>query len=287
MKLLDGKLVSKDIYTKLEKKILYLKSKNVIPCLSVIIVGDRPDSKTYVKMKEKKCQDLRIKSKIVKLNENITSNELVLEVEKLNNDTSINGILIQLPLPEHIEKKRILDSVDKHKDVDGFNIFNMGSLALNRSPNFYPCTPLGCINILNYYNISVEGKHIVVIGKSQIVGLPLSLMLMNIGATISVCDDKTINIKEITKTADILFVACGCPKLVTDEWIKEDVVIIDIGINKIDDKSSQKGYKIVGDVDFESVKEKVSLISPVPGGVGPMTIAMLMDQTIKATEAML
>ena len=227
MKLLDGKIVSENIYKNLEKKLFTLKShqKEIAPCLSVIIVGNRPDSKTYVKMKEKKCADLGIKSNVLNFSENITTNELILELEKLNNDIRVHGILVQLPLPDHIEKKRVLDSVDKNKDVDGFNVFNMGALALNREPNFYPCTPLGCIEILKFYNIDVEGKHIVVIGKSQIVGLPLSLMLMNLGATVSICDDKTINIKEITKSADILFVACGCPNLVKSDWIKQDVII--------------------------------------------------------------
>ena len=279
MKILDGKLVSSNIYKNLQEKIVTLDAQ---PSLSVIIVGNRPDSKTYVRMKEKKCGELGIKSKIINLNESVTTNEVILEVEKLNNDSSVHGILIQLPLPDHIDKKRVLDSVDKNKDVDGFNIFNMGALALNREPNFYPCTPLGCIEMLNFYNIDVEGKHVVVIGKSQIVGLPLSLMLMNLGATVSICDDKTIDIMEITKTADILFVACGCPGLVKREWVKEGVIIIDIGINKIDDQTIEKGYRIVGDVDFEGVKEKASLITPVPGGVGPMTIAMLMAQTVKA-----
>ena len=279
MKILDGKLVSANIYKNLQEKIVTLDTQ---PSLSVIIVGNRPDSKTYVRMKEKKCGELGIKSKIINLNENVTTNEVILELEKLNNDSSVHGILVQLPLPDHIDKKRILDSVDKNKDVDGFNIFNMGALALNREPNFYPCTPLGCIEILNFYNIEVEGKHVVVIGKSQIVGLPLSLMLMNLGATVSICDDKTIDITEITKTADILFVACGCPGLVKRDWVKEGVIIVDIGINKIDDQTIAKGYRIVGDVDFEGVKEKASLITPVPGGVGPMTIAMLMTQTVKA-----
>ena len=200
--------------------------------------------KNIRKNEGKKCGDLGIESRIINLNENITTNEVILEVEKLNNDISVHGILIQLPLPDHIDKKRVLDSVDKNKDVDGFNIFNMGALALNREPNFYPCTPLGCIEILKFYNIDVEGKHVVVIGKSQIVGLPLSLMLMNLGATVSVCDDKTINIKEITNGADILFVACGCPNLVKSDWVKEGVIIVDIGINKIDDPTVSKKYRL-------------------------------------------
>lgn len=282
MKFLNGKVVSDSIYVNLIPEINKLKECGLEPCLSVIIVGDRPDSKTYVRMKEKKCAELGIESNIINLNEKVTTNEILLEVEKLNNDARVHGILIQLPLPDHIEKNKVLDCVDKNKDVDGFNIFNMGAISLNREPNFYPCTPLGCIEILKFYNIDVEGKHIVVIGKSQIVGLPLSLMLMNLGATVSVCDDKTIEIKEITKTADLLFVACGCPNLVTEEWIKEGVIIIDIGINKIDDQTTARGYKLVGDVDFEAVKDKASFITPVPGGVGPMTIAMLMKQTVKA-----
>lgn len=283
MNLLDGTLVSSNIYENLKKDIALLTQKSKYPpCLSVIIVGDRVDSKTYVKMKEKKCNDLNIKSKITKLSDKVSNEELLIEVEKLNNDESVHGILIQLPLPEHINKRAILDHVDITKDVDGFNIYNMGAVALDRTPDFYPCTPLGCIELLKYYDIDIVGKHVVVIGRSQIVGLPLSLMLMNLGATVSNCDDKTIDIKEITKKADILFTACGVPNLVKKDWIKDNVVIIDIGINKLDDPSLKRGYKLVGDVDFNEVKETASMITPVPGGVGPMTIAMLMRQTVKA-----
>lgn len=283
MKLLNGIDVSNNIYENLKKDIILLETKTKYPpCLSVIIVGNRVDSQTYVRMKEKKCTELGIRSKIVNLSDKITTNDILIEVEKLNNDESIHGILIQLPLPEHINKRKVLDHVDISKDVDGFNIYNMGAVALDRTPDFYPCTPLGCIEILNYYKIDIIGKHVVVIGRSQIVGLPLSLMLMNLGATVSICDDKTINIKEITKKADILFTACGVPNLVKKDWVKDDVIIIDIGINKLDDPNMKRGYRLVGDVDFNDVKDKVSMITPVPGGVGPMTIAMLMRQTIKA-----
>ena len=281
MKLIDGKLVAQTVYDSLKDKVAKLNEK---PCLAVVLVGDKPESKTYVNMKNKKCKELGIKSLIIKLDENIRTNFLVSEIDRLNNDNSVNGILVQLPLPDHIDKNAVLSKIDVKKDVDGLNVLNMGSLTLNNNPLFYPCTPLGCIKLIDYYNIDICGKHAVVIGKSQIVGMPLAIMLMNLGATVSICDDKTINIKKITKSADILFTACGCPNLVNDKWIKDGVNIIDIGITKVEDPTLDKGYKLVGDVDFDSVKDKVNYITPVPGGVGPMTIATLMEQTIKSLD---
>ena len=277
MKIIDGKEVSNYIYKDLKSKI---KSLTRQPYLVVIIVGERKDSLSYVNMKHKKCLELGIKSKLIKFNESIQHSDLLLKIHELNNDKNVDGILVQLPLPKHIYKTEILNSININKDVDGFHYSNIGKLTLNTNPLFYPCTPLGVIELFNYYNINLEGKNVIVIGKSNIVGLPLSLLLMHKDASVTVCHIKTKNIKEITRTADILISACGNPQMIKKDWIKDNVDIIDIGISSIKDETTKKGYKLVGDVDFESVKNKVNYITPVPGGVGPMTVAMLMKQTV-------
>ena len=281
MKIIDGKEVSNKIYQDLKKEI---SNNNLKPCLAVIIVGDRKDSMAYVNMKHKKCIELGIESKLIKLNKLITQTELLKEIVELNNNTNVDGILVQLPLPDHIDKITILESINIEKDVDGFHYSNMGKLAINTSPFFVPCTPLGVMELFKYYKICLEGKHIVVIGKSNIVGLPLSLMLLNAEATVTVCHIKTQNIKDITRKADILISACGQPQMINSDWISADIDIIDIGISPIKDVTKKKGYRLVGDVDFENVKEKVNYITSVPGGVGPMTIVMLMKQTIISSK---
>ena len=279
---IDGKEVSNSIYEDLKKNIYSLSINNIIPCLAVIIVGERKDSMTYVNMKNKKCIELGIKSILIKLNALITEWELLERIRELNEDNLVHGILVQLPLPDHIDKNNILESISIEKDVDGFHNTNIGKLALNTQPLFVPCTPLGVIELFKYYQIELEGKHVVMIGKSNIVGLPLSLLLLNAEATVTVCHIKTKNIKEITKNADILISACGQPQMIKSDWITNGTGIIDIGINAIKDDTKKKGYRLVGDVDFEDVKDKISFITPVPGGVGPMTIAMLMKQTVKS-----
>ena len=284
MKLIDGKEISKQIYSELEDKILILKKKNIIPGLAVIIVGDRIDSQTYVRMKEKKCIELGIKSKIIKLKETISEPDLIVEIYKLNNNNSIHGILVQLPLPKYINENVVLNHIDLKKDVDGFHFNNIGKLTLNRNPVFVPCTPFGCIELLKRSKIEIKGKNVVILGRSNIVGLPLSLLLLHENATVTICHSKTVNIMEHTQKADIIIAACGKTQMVKKDWIKKGVVIIDVGINSIEDKTKKKGYRLVGDVDFDDVKNKVSYITPVPGGVGPMTIAMLMTQTVKSAE---
>ena len=280
MKILDGKYISNLIYKELRKEIEEFKIK---PGLSVILVGDRPDSLAYVNMKVKKCRELGINSNVIKYSSNdVTDDLLCNKIRVLNKDKSVSGILIQLPLPNHINKGLILSMVSLEKDVDGFHFENMGRLAINNNPLFTPCTPAGCIEILKRYNIDVTGKKVVVIGKSSIVGLPLSLMLLHLDATVTVVHIKTKNIESETKTADILISACGQAEMIKNNWIKENTIVIDIGINTIPDKTKKKGYKLVGDVDFESVKDSVSYITPVPGGVGPMTIAMLMKHTVES-----
>lgn len=284
MKLIDGKEVSSKIYQELKEEIGLLKLKNITPCLVVIILGERKDSMSYVNMKHKKCQELGIKSELIKLSELITQFELLERIKELNNNPLVHGILVQLPLPDHIEKKTILESINIEKDVDGFHYANMGKLALNTNPPFVPCTPLGVIELFKYYNIKLEGKHIVVIGKSNIVGLPLSLLLLHEEATVTVCHIKTQNIKDITRTADILISACGQPQMIKKDWIKEGIDIIDIGISPIKDETKKRGYRLVGDVDLEDVKQKINFATPVPGGVGPMTVSMLMKQTVQAAS---
>lgn len=284
MKLLSGKEVCDNIYINLKKKVQKLKKKNIIPSLAVILVGIRKDSEVYVNMKHKKCQELGINSIIKKFDDTVNDRTLIYTIHQLNEDPNIHGILVQLPLPPHLNKDIILDNVSLKKDVDGFHAENMGRLALNRNPLYYPCTPAGCLELLDYYNINVLGKHIIMIGCSNIVGLPLILMLIKRNATVTSCHDKTQNIKNICQLGDIVITACGCPNMVKKTWLKKDAIIIDIGINKLDDNTKKKGYRLVGDVDFEDVKDHVSAITPVPGGIGPMTIATLMKHTIQAAS---
>ena len=281
MKILDGKLVSNLVKENLKKRI---QNMDITPGLGVILVGNRPDSATYVRMKRRACDKLGIYDHLVELPETINQDELIEEIEKLNNNTDIHGILVQLPLPSHIDKVTVLNKIRLDKDVDGFHVESMGNLALNRNPQFIPCTPKGCMYLLDHYNIQIQGKRAVVIGKSNLVGLPMSLLLLHRGATVTICHSKTQNIEEIVRQADILIVACGRAHMVKKEWVKEGVVIVDVGINSIDDATRKRGYRLVGDVDFENVKELASYITPVPGGVGPMTIAMLLEQTVSACE---
>jgi len=279
MKIINGKLISKDIYSELSAKI---KDIDIIPGLAVILVGDRVDSNTYVRMKEKKCQQLGIYSKVIRFNDNVEESEIVNAITDLNNDNSIHGILIQLPLPKHINENNVLSKVSLTKDVDGFHCSNIGNLTLNKQPTFIPCTPKGCIELLKRSEIDIEGKHAVILGRSNIVGLPLSLLLLHENATVTICHSRTKDVKNITQTADILIAACGRMEMVKSDWIKEGCVIIDVGINSKNDATRKRGYRLVGDVDFDDVKDRVGHITPVPGGVGPMTIAMLMSQTVES-----
>ena len=279
MKIINGKLISKDIYSELSAKI---KDIDITPGLAVILVGGRVDSNTYVRMKEKKCQQLGIYSKVIRFNDTVEESEIVNAITNLNNDNSIHGILIQLPLPKHINENNVLSKVSLTKDVDGFHCSNIGKLTLNKQPTFIPCTPKGCIELLKRSEIDIEGKHAVILGRSNIVGLPLSLLLLHENATVTICHSRTKDVKNITQTADILIAACGRMEMVKSDWIKEGCVIIDVGINSKNDATRKRGYRLVGDVDFDDVKDKVGHITPVPGGVGPMTIAMLMSQTVES-----
>ena len=281
---ISGKTISVSIYNNLKKDLVKLKNNNITPGLAILLVGNNPSSIVYTKMKEKKCKELGINSYYLHLDNNIEEHIVISKINELNNNNNIHGILIQLPLPSHLDSYKILNKVDINKDVDGFHTRNVGHLFLNNKPLFYPCTPLGCIEILKYHNIQIEGKNVVMIGASQIVGKPLAMMLLNLEATVTICHIKTKNLKEHTLKADIICVATGVPNLITKDMVKRDCVILDIGITKIEDKNNKKGYKLVGDCDYNNLVNYVHLITPVPCGVGPLTISMLMKQTVKSAE---
>jgi len=279
MNIIDGKEISNTIKEELKD---IIEKNDIVPGLGIILVGSRHDSKIYVNMKKKACEKLGIKNFDIHLDENISEDKIIEEVEKMNNNENIHGILIQLPLPKHINEQNVLSKVLLEKDVDGFHVQNIGNLALKRLDKCYaPCTPTGCIELLKRYNVEISGKHVVILGRSNIVGLPLSLLFLHNNATVTICHSRTQNLKDITNKADILVAACGIPNLITKEYVKNGVIIIDIGINKIP-FDNEKKYKIVGDVDFKDIIDKVRLITPVPGGVGPMTICMLLKHTVEA-----
>ncbi|AJP35312.1 bifunctional methylenetetrahydrofolate dehydrogenase/methenyltetrahydrofolate cyclohydrolase FolD [Campylobacter jejuni] len=278
MTLLDGKALSAKIKEELKEKNQFLKSKGIESCLAVILVGDNPASQTYVKSKAKACEECGIKSLVYHLNENTTQNELLALINTLNHDDSVHGILVQLPLPDHICKDLILESIISSKDVDGFHPINVGYLNLGLESGFLPCTPLGVMKLLKAYEIDLEGKDAVIIGASNIVGRPMATMLLNAGATVSVCHIKTKDLSLYTRQADLIIAAAGCVNLLRSDMVKEGVIVVDVGINRLE------SGKIVGDVDFEEVSKKSSYITPVPGGVGPMTIAMLLENTVKSAK---
>lgn len=271
MKIIDGKAIAKEIQEDIKAAVSKLDKK---PGLAVIQVGEDPASSVYVGNKEKMCGKLGINSFVHRLPEPTTEEELLKLIDDLNNDDRVNGILVQHPLPNHINEMNIFNGIFPSKDVDGFNIVNRGKLAVGEDA-FIACTPLGIVEMLKHENIEISGKHCVIIGRSNIVGKPLYELMLKENATTTICHSKTKNIKEICKTADILVAALGKPKFVTEDMVKEDAVVVDVGINRIDGK-------LVGDVDFENVSEKVDAITPVPGGVGPMTIAMLMKNVMKS-----
>ena len=276
-KLIDGKEVSKKIKDELKIEVEELKQKGINPKLAVIMVGNNKASEVYVKNKSKACENTGIEFEEFLFDENISMEELLDTIDKLNKDDSINGILLQSPIPKHLDELKAFNRIAPEKDVDGFNPVNVGNLSIGRNC-FISCTPYGIVKLLEHYNIEIEGKNAVIIGRSNIVGKPMMQCLLEKNATVTVCHSRTKNLEEYTKKADILVAAIGKPKFVTENMVKEGAVVIDVGINRMEDK------KICGDVDFENVKEKVSYITPVPGGVGPMTIAMLLYNLVKATK---
>ena len=280
MYILNGKTLSNKFKDNIKNEI---EENNYNICLAIIMVGTKIESKTYVNMKINACNYVGIKNIDILLESNTNEKELLNVLNNLNNDNNIHGILVQLPLPSHLNEKLILDNININKDVDGFHAQNFGNLALNNYKNCnIPCTPAGVMELFKEYNINLKGKHVVVVGKSNIVGLPMILLCLHNEATVSVCHIHTQNTKEITKTADILISACGVPHLFNKDDVKKDAIIIDIGINKIDDSTKKSGFRLVGDVNYDDVKDKVSAITPVPGGVGPMTIAMLLQHTLNS-----
>ena len=279
--IIDGKKISKEILQEI-KEIIDKYSYVGTPSIAVIQVGSRKDSNLYIKKKQEACQLTGIQTKLYKYDINTKSNEICKLIDTLNNDTNTNGILVQLPLPVHMNNEKILSRISYLKDIDGFHARNIGNLAMeNRTPLFIPCTPLGCLQLLKRYKIPLIGKHAVIVGKSNIVGLPMALLLLKEMATVTVCHINTVDIQKHLKMADIIVSACGQAEMIKKDWLKEGVVVIDVGINHLKDETKKRGYRIVGDVDFKNVKEIASAITPVPGGVGPMTVAMLLFNALE------
>jgi len=278
MKILDGKAVSLKVKESVKVRADELKKFGIEPTLAVVLVGEDKASQTYVRAKEKACNEYGIKSVAHRLSENTTQNELLALINVLNLDDSIHGILVQLPLPKHIDTNVVLAAIDPRKDVDGFHAVNVGKLVSGLD-GFVPCTPLGVMEILKEYGIEVAGLNAVVIGRSNIVGKPMANLLLNASATVTVAHSKTKNLKEICKNADLIVAAIGKPFFLKADMVKDGAVVVDVGINRLDDG------RLVGDVDFDEVAPKCSYITPVPGGVGPMTIAMLLNNTILAAQA--
>lgn len=276
MTIIDGKALSEKVLKEIEKEHSELEKKVGRKAgLAVIIVGENPASQIYVRNKIKACEKVGFHSETIRLDENITEENLLLEIEKLNNNSNIDGILVQLPIPKHIDGLKIINAISAEKDVDGFHTTNIGKMMIGDETGFLPCTPAGVIQMFEEYNIDLEGKDVLVIGQSNIVGKPMTLLLIKKRATVQVCNSKTKNLSEKLQKADVVVAAAGSPKLIKATDVKEDVVVIDVGINRVDGK-------LCGDVDFEEVSKKASFITPVPGGVGPMTIAMLIKNTFKS-----
>ena len=289
IKLIDGRVVAEKVYAQLRSEIAQLKDRGVMPGLAVVLVGDNPASRAYVRAKDKMCRELGLHSVKLELPAATTQDELLARVDELNCDPAIHGILVQSPPPPQIDEPTIVRALDPAKDVDGFHPVNVAKLVMGDSSGFVPCTPLGCQRLLIESGIEIAGAHVVVLGRSMIVGKPLALLLMQkaagANATVTVVHSRSRNLADITRSADILIAAIGQPQFVRQEHIRDGAVVIDVGINRVDDAKSERGYRLVGDVAFDEVAPKTSAITPVPGGVGPMTIAMLMANTVKACRA--
>jgi len=286
MTIIDGKKVAADIRAELKTKVEKLKEEGAsVPGLVAILVGEDPASKVYVGMKQKACDEVGLYSKLDRLSVETTESELLELIDKYNNDDKIDGILVQLPLPKQINEDAIIEAISPSKDVDGFHPINVGNMMIGKE-TLYPCTPHGVVELLKRYNIKTKGKHVVVVGRSNIVGKPVANMLLQkkegANAVVTIVHSAAEDLTSITKQADILIAAIGVPEFIKADMVKDDVVIIDVGVNRVEDSSKKSGYKLVGDVDFEKVSEKSSFITPVPGGVGPMTIAMLLQNTYSA-----
>lgn len=288
MRLIDGKSVSQKVLDECAIEVQNLIDKGVKPGLAVVLVGNDPASKAYVGSKVKTCERMGIHSVKIVLPEETTQNELLKVIDDLNEDKSIHGILVQSPPPSHIDESTVVRRINPHKDVDGFHPENVAKLTLEDSDGFVPCTPLGCLRLLQEYNIETKGANVVVVGRSMIVGKSMALLLMannsNANATVTVAHSRTKDLRSVCSKADIIIAAVGIPQIIGKDHVSDGAVVIDVGINRVEDESAKKGYRLVGDVNFDEVAKKCSAITPVPGGVGPMTIAMLISNTIKACQ---
>jgi len=286
--LIDGRAIAEKVYVDLRREIAELKAKGVTPGLAVVLVGNDPASRAYVRSKDKMCHELGLHSVKLELPESTTQMELRGRVEELNSDSRIHGILVQSPPPAHIDEAVIVRALDPRKDVDGFHPENVAKLVLDDPSGFVPCTPLGVQRLLVESNTNIDGAHVVVLGRSMIVGKPLALLLMQknpkANATVTVVHSRSRDLAHITRSADIIVAAIGRAEFVRGDYVREGAVVIDVGINRVDDAAAERGYRLVGDVAFDEVSKKAGAITPVPGGVGPMTIAMLMSNTVQAAR---
>lgn len=275
--IINGQLIAKNLREQMTKTVKEMKSNGINPHLTVILVGDDPASHSYVRGKEKASAEVGISSHVIKLPANISEKELLTKISELNESSDVHGILVQLPLPKHINEQKVIETISPKKDVDGFHPVNVGKMILSQD-TFLSCTPYGIMKLLEAIKVDLDGKHVVVIGRSNIVGKPMGQLLLNNNATVTYCHSRTKDIKAITNLADIVIVAVGKAHMVDQSYIKKDAIVIDVGVNRMENG------KLTGDVDFESVKEKAAYVTPVPGGVGPMTITMLLANSIKAAQ---
>lgn len=280
--IMDGRKVSDSLLEKIKSEVEELKARGILPKLVVILVGDDPASQVYVQKKDDACKKVGILSEIIRLPESTGQGELLKIIDGLNHDKSVNGFIVQVPLPAQIDTPKIMKAIDPYKDVDGSHAYNVGKMMISKEfEDLAPCTPLGIIRMLEYYKIDVSGMNSVVIGRSNSVGKPIANMLINRDATVTVCHSRTKNVSKFTSDADLVIVAVGRPKFLTKDMVKDGAIVVDVGINRMPDG------KLIGDCDFDEVEKKASLISPVPGGVGPMTVACLLENTLKATRKQL
>ncbi|KAB2616244.1 bifunctional protein FolD 2-like [Pyrus ussuriensis x Pyrus communis] len=284
--IIDGKAIAQTIRNEIAEEVRHLSQKyGKVPGLAVVIVGTRKDSQSYVSMKRKACAEVGIKSVDIDLPENVSQDDLIAKVHELNATADVHGILVQLPLPNHINEEKVLSEISIEKDVDGFHPLNIGKLAMKgREPLFLPCTPKGCLELLSRSGISIKGKKAVVVGRSNIVGLPVSLLLLKADATVTVVHSCTPDPESFIREADIIIAAAGQAMMIKGSWIKPGAAVIDVGTNAIDDPSRKSGYRLVGDVDFQEACKVAGWVTPVPGGVGPMTVAMLLKNTLDGAK---
>ncbi len=286
-KIIDGKQIAADMQAEIKEEVAKLKQEGIVPGLGVILVGEDPASQSYVTAKERACENLGIYSDDNRLPADTTQQDLIALINRMNNDPKINGILVQLPLPKHLDEGEVLLAISPDKDVDGFHPTNIGKMVAGQ-PAFLPCTPHGVIKLLQRNSVKIEGAHVVIVGRSNIVGKPIANMLIQKNATgnatVTVCHTRTKDLAHHTRQADIIIAAVGKPNTITADMVQDGAAVIDVGVNRVEDATKKRGYRLAGDVDFEAVKEKASVITPVPGGVGPMTITMLLYNTVESAK---